>query len=154
MRPLSFSIAFLLLVAICVLPGNAQQESNSGARPEVATQRLVSEHIAWKTKISNEGAAIRVKEVERHGSQVRYQLYVSGLPTDRLYNVISWPVTQTSPSNAIQGVSLGDGGIVMCAGRTAKQCGDPSQKDDPIDFTFDAAKLNPIASRWLLAASK
>jgi len=143
MRPHSFSLAFFLLFAIFVVAGNAQRESDEGTQARVASQRLVSGHIAWKTRMSNEGASIQVKEIERRGSQVHYQLYVSGLPTDQLYNVISWPVTQTSPSNVIQGASLGDGGIVMCAGRTAKECGDSSQKDDPIDFAFDAAKAEP-----------
>jgi hypothetical protein len=31
----------------------------------------------------------------------------------------------------------------MCAGRTPEQCGDPSTKDDPIEFTFSPAKGEP-----------
>jgi hypothetical protein len=31
----------------------------------------------------------------------------------------------------------------MCAGRTPEQCGDSSNKDDPINFAFDAAKGEP-----------
>lgn len=120
MRPQPFSGAFLLLFAIFVVAGNAQRESGMGAPAGQASQRFVSGHIAWKTRMSNEGASIQVKEIERRGSQVRYHFYVSGLPTDQLYNVISWPVSQANPSRVIEGASLGDGGIVMCAGRTAK----------------------------------
>jgi hypothetical protein len=84
-----------------------------------------------------------VKEVQRQGSLVKYNLYVSGLPSDELYTALSWPVTQAKPSPLIEGVSLGKDGIVMCAGRTPEQCGDSSNKDDPINFAFDAAKGEP-----------
>ena len=74
---------------------------------------------------------------------VRYNLYVSGLPSTELYTALSWPVGQAKPSPVMEGVTIGKDGIVMCAGRTAEQCGDASKKDDPIDFAFNAAKGEP-----------
>jgi hypothetical protein len=84
-----------------------------------------------------------VKEVGRQGSQVQYHLYVSGLPSNALYTAVSWPVSQKKPSPVMEGISLAKDGIAMCAGRTPDQCGDPSKKDDPIEFTFNAAKGEP-----------
>ena len=43
----------------------------------------------------------------------------------------------------MEGVSLGKGGIVICAGRMPEQCRDSSAKDDPIDFAFNPAKGEP-----------
>jgi hypothetical protein len=134
--------AGLVVLAICsstLVDGQTDAE----ARAAEASQALVSGHVAWTTKLSSPGAAIRAKEVERQGSVVRYNLYVSGLPADKLYTALSWPVGQAKPLSMMEGLSLGKHGIVICAGRTPEQCGDPSQKDDPVDFTFNPAKGEP-----------
>jgi hypothetical protein len=112
-------------------------------RGEEISQSLVKRHVAWQTKLSSTGASIEAKQVARRGSWVQYHLYVTGLPSDQLYAVVTWPVRQREPSTQIEGVSLGKDGLVMCAGRTPEQCGDPSTKDDPIDFTFNPAKGEP-----------
>jgi hypothetical protein len=112
------------------------------ARAAGITQALVKGHVAWKTKLSSPGAFIRAKEVEREGSLVRYNFYVSGLPVERLYTALAWPVTQAKPSTMMEGLSIGKGGIVICAGRTPEQCSG-SQKDDPVDFTFNPTKGEP-----------
>jgi hypothetical protein len=132
-------VAFVLLGCAAFMFGQTDAEVSA---TEI-TQALVKGHIAWKTKLSSPGASARVKEVERKGSLVQYYLYVSGLPVDRLYTYITWPVTQAKPSTVMQGVSLGKDGIAMCAGRTPEQCGDPSAKDDPIGFAFNPAKGEP-----------
>lgn len=81
--------------------------------------------------------------MERREGFVKYYLLVSGLPTDELYTVMSWPVRQQKPQPIMEGVSIGKDGIVMCAARTPEQCGDPLKKDDPIDFGFNPAKGEP-----------
>ena len=136
---LAANVVFLLLCAATLVYGQTDVEARAGE----ASQALVKEHVAWETKLSSPGASIRAKEIGRQGSIVRYNLYVSGLPSEELYTALSWPVSQAKPSPIMEGVSLGKGGIVMCAGRTAEQCGDSSKKDDPIDFAFDAAKGEP-----------
>jgi hypothetical protein len=118
-------------------------QSDVETRAAETSQALVNGHVAWKTKLSSPGASVQVKEVSRQGSLVQYHLYVSGLPSNELYTAVSWPVTQAKPSPVMEGVSLGKDGIVMCAGRTPEQCGDSSKKDDPIEFTFKAAKGEP-----------
>lgn len=109
-----------------------------------AAQGLLNAHQAWGKKLTSPGASIRAKEVEREGNLVKYHLFVSGLPSDALYTVLTWPVTQPKPLRSIQGVSIGKDGIVMCAGRTEDECGDSSKKDDPIDFAFDPARGEPF----------
>jgi hypothetical protein len=139
----SFALAASLIfsVAYCAPLGYCQTDAETHAAE--LTQTLVKEHIAWKTKISSPGAFIRAKEVERQGAEVRYWLYVSGLPIDKNYTLVSWPVTQAKPSTVMEGVSLGKEGIVICAGRTPEQCVDPSQKDGPVDFAFSPTKGEP-----------
>lgn len=93
--------------------------------------------------MSTPGVVVQANEVERKGKLVKYSLNVIGLPTDELYTVMTWPVGQAEPSVLFEGVSIGQNGIAMCAGRTPEQCGDPSTKDDPIDFVFEPVKGEP-----------
>jgi len=74
---------------------------------------------------------------------VKYHPRAIGLPTDELYTVMSWPVTQATPSPDMEGVTIGKDGTLMCGARAPEQCGDGSKKDDTIDFVFDAAKGEP-----------
>lgn len=113
------------------------------ARAAQISKALINGHVAWRSKLSSEGVSIRAKEVERRGSFVKYYLLVTGLPTDELYSVMSWPVGQQKPATIMKGVSIGKDGILICAGRTPEQCGNPSAKDDPIDFAFNPAKGEP-----------
>jgi hypothetical protein len=92
------SILVSLLVCGSVL---VYGQSEVEARAAEGSQTLVKEHVAWETKLSSPGASIRVKEVQRQGSLVKYNLYVSGLPSDELYTALSWPVTQAKPSPLI-----------------------------------------------------
>ncbi len=134
--------ATVVLLLAC-LSNLTYGQSDVETRAAENSQALAKAHVAWKTGLSSPGASIQVKEVGRQGSLVQYHLYVSGLPSNELYTAVSWPVTQAKPSPLMEGVSLGKDGIVMCAGRTPEQCGDPSKKDDPIEFTFNAAKGEP-----------
>ena len=141
-------ITGVALFALCAIFVSGQADLD--ARIAQQGEALVKQHVVWKTKLSSPGASIRVKAVGRQGSLLQYHLDVSGLPSNQLYRVSTWPITQPEPSELMEGVSLGEDGIVMCAGRTPQQCGDPSQKDDPIEFTFNATKGEP--SRIALAS--
>lgn len=143
--------AAILLGVSCLGFG---QGVSAEASAENAAQSLVKGHIAWGNKLSSPGALIQVKEIERQGGRVKYHLFVSGLPFDALYTVMSWPVTQRQPTPVIEGASLGTNGIVMCAGQTQEQCGDPSQKDDPIDFAFNPAKGEPFRIALISGANR
>ncbi len=132
---------FLLTCSSTLIYGQTDVET----RAAEASQALVKGHVAWKTKLSSPGASIQAKETGRQGSLVRYDLYVSGLPSSEFYTALSWPVGQAKPSPIMEGVTIGKDGIVMYARRTPEQCGDSSKKDDPIDFTFNPAKGEPYA---------
>jgi len=66
MRPYPISAAILALVAVFTSQTNGQEQTGTESAQQAA-QRLVSGHVAWKTKLSSEGASIRATEVERHG---------------------------------------------------------------------------------------
>lgn len=131
-------LVLLLGVPICI---HGQTEVD--AKAAELSQRLLKTHIAWKTKLSSPGVHVESKEVAREGMVVKYNLRVVGLPTDTLYTVMSWPVGTPNPSSVMDGVTIGKDGILICAGRTPKQCGDASKKDDPVDFAFSPAKGEP-----------
>jgi hypothetical protein len=137
----TFAASFIIvsLWFTTILNGQSDEEKTVAE----ASQGMVKMHIAWRTKLSSPGAAIHSKDVRRRGAIVTYELSVSGLPTDELYTVVSWPVGQAKPSPLMQGVTIGKDGTVMCAGRTPEQCGDSTKKDDPIDFDFNPAKGEP-----------
>lgn len=123
---------------------HSQTSAETEARARASAEVLVKAHSGWKNNLSHPGISIQAKEVEQQGPVVKYHIFVSGLPTDINYTVLQWPVTQRGPSPAIEGASLGKNGIVMCAGRTEEQCGDPSKPDDPIEFTFNPVKGEPF----------
>jgi len=133
------SLVFLIASAPNLTLSQTDMETSAAE----LSKALVNGHVAWRSKLSSAGASIRAKEVERQGTFVKYYLSVSGLPTDELYTVMSWPVGQKNPATIMEGVSIGKDGILICAGRTPEQCGDPSEKDDPIDFGFNPAKGEP-----------
>lgn len=94
------------------------------------------------------GTSIRAKEVSRRGKSgkdliVQYHIFVAGVPPDTLFNYIDWPVNAENPSVRMEGISVGKDGVLMCAGRTAEQCGEPKNPDDPIEFTSIPLKGEP-----------
>jgi hypothetical protein len=131
----------VFLVVFCPILSFAQTDQE--IRATEMSKVLFNGHIAWRTKLSSAGVSIQAKVVERQGSVVKYYLTVSGLPTDELYTVMSWPVGQEKPGPIMEGISIGKDGTVMCAGRTPDECGEPSKKDDPVDFAFEPAKGEP-----------
>ena len=133
------NVLFLLIYSSTFIYGQTDAE----ARAAEESQALVKGHVAWKTKLSSPGAFAQAKQTGRDGSIVTYSVFVSGLPTDQVYTFMSWPVGEPKPLTVMHGLSIGKGGELVCAGKTPDQCGDPSKKDDGIDFTFNSAKGEP-----------
>lgn len=139
----------LLLILVC----RAQAQSADAVRPEEVARKLAKAHSGW-TKLSSPGASIEAKEVLRQGSTVKYRFFVHGLPSDQLYSLYSWPVNAREPAAQIGGISVGNDGLLVCAGRTPEQCGDASNKDDPIQFTFSPAEAEPYRLAFVSATAK
>jgi hypothetical protein len=94
------------------------------------------------------GTSIQAKEVSRKGESgrdlvVKYHIFVTGVPANTLFKHVDWAVNAERPTSRLEGISVGKDGILMCAGRTDEQCGDPKKPDDPIEFTFMPLKGEP-----------
>jgi hypothetical protein len=103
-------------------------------------EQLIKLHRSWSAA-SSKGASVEVKELSRKdvpgkGAVVQYHFYVKGLPQNDLYEYVNWTVNQRTPQTALHGISMGKDGLLMCAGRADEECGTPSKKDDPIEFTY------------------
>jgi hypothetical protein len=143
------------IVSSIILAAPAASQSDVENRAAALSQELLKLHTSW-TKISSNGASVEVREISRRGRSgkdlvVQYHLFVKGLPQEKLYQYLNWPINQSGPQTALAGISIGKEGLLMCAGRTPEQCGDASKKDDPIEFTFVPAKAEPY--RVAIAAS-
>lgn len=78
-------------------------------------------------------------------------IFIHGAPEGVLFEQQSLPVGDDKPVSEISGISVGKGGILMCAGRSPQQCGDANNPDDPIEFTAQSIKGEPL--RFLFASS-
>src|SRR5437899_8639595 len=63
---------------------------------ELATG-MVKAHRGWGPGLNAPGAALTLEETSHEGGVVVYTLYASGLPRDRIYTLIQWPVTSLKP---------------------------------------------------------
>jgi len=115
---------------------------------ELATA-LVRANDAWGEKISSHGAVLSLVETARHGGRITYRLQAKGLPTDHVYALIQWPVTQKEPSAVLDGVTISESGYAVCAGKPGT-CGDPTNPDDPIDLQTAPVQGEPL--RFALVA--
>ena len=143
MKP-SLSLSVDLMFLIMCFSTLARGQANLETRATEASRALIEGHIAWKTKLSTPGASIQAKEVTRTQSLVMYNLYVSGLPTNQLYKLMTWPVGNSDPFPMMQGVRIGKNGIAICAMSSSGQCGDSSRMDDAIQVVFRRAKGEPF----------
>ena len=74
---------------------------------------------------------------------MQYHIFITGVPASTLFKHVDWAVNAERPTSRLEGISVGKGGILTCAGRTDEQCGDPKKPDDPIEFTFTPLKGEP-----------
>lgn len=85
------------------------------------------------------GLSIEAREVSRKGTsgkdlEVRYNIYVKGVPLDTMLRQVQWPVGSENPIPGIGGITLNKDGLMICAGRTAEQCHSSKQLDAPVAF--------------------
>jgi hypothetical protein len=110
-------------------------------------QRLMDIEVGFEDMVPK-GMSIQAKEVSRRGKSgkdlvVQYHIFVTGVPASTLFKYVDWAVNAESATARLEGISVGKDGILMCAGRTDEQCGDPKKPDDPIEFTFSPLKGEP-----------
>ena len=138
-----------VLLPILCLVGLAKSQDSSATRNEVAqrVQRLMDVEVSFE-KMVPPGTSIETREISRKDAEaglvVQYHIFVKGVPPDTLFQYINWPVSADKPSSELQGISLGENGILTCAGRKPEQCGDPKKPDDPIEFTSFPKKGEPV----------
>jgi len=106
--------------------------------------KLFKGDLAWmQNKLSTPGTSVELHEVSRKRTDgklvVQYEAFVKGAPTDQIYRYLNWPINQSAPSTDLEGVTIGNNGLVICAGRTPGQCSG-EKPDDPVDLTFLPAK--------------
>jgi hypothetical protein len=91
------------------------------------------------------GVSIEAKEVSRKGTpskdlEVRYNIYVKGIPAGTVLRQLQWPVDREKPIAGFSGITLDENGRMICAGRTEEQCHNGTTLDSPIQFT----RINPL----------
>ena len=85
------------------------------------------------------GVSIEAREVYRKGTsgkdlEVRYNIYVKGVPPDATFRQVQWPVDKEKPIAGFSGITLKSDGLMICAGRTPEQCHSSVQLDAPVSF--------------------
>ena len=50
--------------------------------------------------------SLSIKEASRSGDVLSLRLYANGLPKDKIYTIVQWPVTQATPSDLMSGVTF------------------------------------------------
>jgi hypothetical protein len=110
-------------------------------------QKLMDIEVGFE-KMVPAGTSIQAKEVSRRGKSgkdliAQYHIFVTGLPANSLFKYVDWPVNAERPTARLEGISVGKDGILMCAGRTDEECGDPQKPDEPIEFTATPLKGEP-----------
>lgn len=145
--------ALTLAYFFCLLT-HAQTPAQTGdLRGKV--NNLMSTHIGVETAIPPGWSikAIPVSVARGQGDTVvaQFHIAVQGPPPGTLFEKQVIPVGDDKPTTTLEGISIGKDGILECAGKLPTQCGDPSKPDDPIEFTAQSIKGEPL--RFLFASS-
>jgi hypothetical protein len=142
MKPLSYVIAFL-----CLLGSATAQNGNVSADAAEMASKTVKLYLAWSNnELCSPGVSVQTKETMRNNDggklAVKYRVYISGAPKDKLYTLLQWPINAPKPSPAVKGLTLASDGLLICEGRKPGQC-TSDKKDDPVDLALFPAKGEP-----------
>jgi hypothetical protein len=109
--------------------------------------KLVSQQHTWDDFASTTATKLIFKEKSRkktdQGTVITYDLSAPGLPADKHYTLMGWPLNQ--PLAPIRGgITLNSGGQLLCAGKTPADCTPGKPGDNPIiDIALQFAKGEP-----------
>ena len=120
---------------------------NSNPNPlagNAAAQRTVTATKRWLAgTMSTPGMSAQLREISRANVkgklEVQYHIFVTGAPKDPTYTLVDWPPNHPDPAPSIAGLSIMEGGLVVCAGRATDQCSHPDRperKDVPVKLVF------------------
>lgn len=59
-------------------------------------------------------ASLTLLETGRNGQDLKFHLRTRGLPKDKTYVLMSWPVTQKAPTELFKELTLNANGLVIC----------------------------------------
>jgi hypothetical protein len=143
MKSFNFAAPFVLLSVPFVFSQDSAPQNELAQR----VQHLMDVQVGFERMVPA-GMSIKAQEISRTGESgknlvVRYHIFVQSVPSDTLFRQIEWPVNAEKPSSPLWGISVGKGGILMCAGRAPEDCGDPKKPDDPIEFITTPRKGEP-----------
>ena len=116
--------------------------ASSPSRDQGLIDNLVKMHEAWGPKASTPNTLLRIVET-RVGQVNKFRLIADGVPRDAVYTLVTWPVTQKGPSEALKGVTVDASGLAICAG-TAGTCGSAEKLNDPIDLVLQSVPGEPV----------
>jgi len=147
------NLGILLFASFALAPANCQTASSTQADMGQRVQHLMDIEVGFENMVPP-GTSIQAKEVSRRGTSgkdlvVQYHIFVTGVPANTLFKYVYWVVNADGPTAGLEGISVGKEGILMCAGRTAEQCGDPKKPDDPIEFTSMPLKGEPTRMAFI-----
>ena len=151
-------IGAILTALLTVLPVQSQTPPATQNEVGQRVQNLMNIEVGFEQMVPA-GTSISAKEVSRTGRSgkdlvVKYHVFVTGVPPNTLFKYVDWPVNAERPSARLEGISVGKDGILMCAGRTDEQCGDPKNPDDPIEFTSIPLKGEPSRAAFISSEVK
>jgi hypothetical protein len=144
----------LTAVAASVLCGSVPGQSTAANPDQVKAYayHLMDTHIGIEQE-ATKGWSISAKGV---GTQmgpdgrpiVQVHIFINGAPDGTIFEQQVVPVGDDKPTSAMQGITAGKDGILMCAGRTPEQCSG-NGPEDPVEFTMHPYKGEPFRFRFV-----
>jgi hypothetical protein len=136
-----------LFTPVLILAASAMSQTMDREQIAKYVQHLMDIEVGFMNAVPP-GTSIDAREISRMGSSnkdlvVQYHIFVKGVPSGVIFRYLNWPVNADQPSVAMEGVTAGRDGILMCAERTPDECGDADKPDDPIEFITKPRRGEP-----------
>lgn len=137
----------LVLVVVCAGLAHAQAQAGSATEEQQmmdVARKLLGQQYAWDQSGAIAVTRLIFKEKSRkktdQGTVLTYDISAPGLPTDRHYTLIAWPLNRgIEPVKS--GISLTTDGKLTCTGKTQTDC--KPESDPIISLAIQAAKGEP-----------
>ena len=104
---------------------------------------LAQNHQAWAVGMDSPLASISVREIKHEGAMYTFHLYASGMSTNKLYNILAWPVNQPRALELVKGIALDPTGRAICPGQLGT-CGAVTAPNEPPDLNITLTPGRPL----------